>query len=201
MRQRVGLAQALLHDPDVLILDEPTIGLDPAQIREVRSLISELGKRHTILLSTHILSEVEQLCSRVIMIIEGRIWADLPIAEVASAAGAAGQVTVTVARPTVQTSKLLALVPGVHQVQLAVTGELSMATDGRDETRAAIAEAVVREGWGLLSMTTGRMDLESLFLSKLRQATEQSPAEVDPRVGAAGRGAPDLMGERSEVGR
>ncbi|MBZ5782484.1 AAA family ATPase, partial [Klebsiella aerogenes] len=70
-RQRVGLADALLHDPDLLILDEPTIGLDPNQIRQVRQLIKDLGKRHTILLSTHILSEVEMTCSRVLIINHG----------------------------------------------------------------------------------------------------------------------------------
>jgi ABC-2 type transport system ATP-binding protein len=173
-----------MHDPGVLILDEPTIGLDPAQVREVRALISELGRRHTILLSTHILSEVEQLCSRVIMIFDGRIWADLPIAEVA-AAGGAGQVTLSLARPTPQTTRVLAAVPGVRQAGLSVTGEVNLATDGRDETRAAVAEAVVREGWGLLSMTTGRMNLESLFLSKMRQAGQESTAEIEGQRSAA----------------
>src|SRR5205807_8323362 len=75
-RQRVGLADALVHDPDILILDEPTAGLDPIQIREVRTLIRELGDRHTILLSTHILSEVEAVCARVLIIAGGRIAVD-----------------------------------------------------------------------------------------------------------------------------
>jgi ABC-2 type transport system ATP-binding protein len=82
MRQRLGLAQALLHDPDVLILDEPTIGLDPAQIVEIRELITELGRERTVLLSTHILAEVEQICNRVILVIDGRIWADMSMAEI-----------------------------------------------------------------------------------------------------------------------
>ena len=75
-RQRVGLAEAMVHDPDILILDEPTAGLDPIQIREVRDLIRELGDRHTILLSTHIMSEVEAVCGRVIIIASGRIALD-----------------------------------------------------------------------------------------------------------------------------
>ena len=75
-RQRVGLAESMLHDPEILILDEPTAGLDPLQIREVRDLIRELGERHTILLSTHILSEVEAVCGRVIIIARGRIALD-----------------------------------------------------------------------------------------------------------------------------
>jgi ABC-2 type transport system ATP-binding protein len=82
-RQRVGMAQVLLHEPDVLIMDEPTAGLDPNQIREVRNTISRLGKDHTILLSTHILQEVQAMCSRVLFISEGRLRYDGPIEEFA----------------------------------------------------------------------------------------------------------------------
>ena len=100
MRQRVGLAQALLHDPDVLILDEPTIGLDPAQIVEIRQIIADVGRKRTVLLSTHILAEVEQICSRVIMIMDGRIYADLPMSHIKEGAT---QLTIQLAHPTEQT--------------------------------------------------------------------------------------------------
>jgi ABC-2 type transport system ATP-binding protein len=87
-RQRVGLAQALIHDPQVLILDEATTGLDPNQIIEIRNLISEVGAERTVMLSTHIMQEVEAICSRVIIIDHGHLVADGPLAEISALAGA-----------------------------------------------------------------------------------------------------------------
>jgi ABC-2 type transport system ATP-binding protein len=169
MRQRVGLAQALLHDPDVLILDEPTIGLDPAQILEVRELVSELGKRHTILLSTHILSEVEQICNRVIMIFNGRIWADMQLEEMMTGDEAA-ILNVRVAESSDDIEKVLSSVPGVIDVSPRRLKEFSITNDGRDETRILVAETVVNKGWGLLSMAGAKMNLETVFLNKMREA-------------------------------
>jgi ABC-2 type transport system ATP-binding protein len=169
MRQRVGLAQALIHDPDVLILDEPTIGLDPAQILEVRQLVSELGKRHTILLSTHILPEVEQICNRVIMIFNGRIWADMQLDEIMTGDEAA-VLNLRVAEPKDDTIQVLKALPGVNDVSQSRLFDFNLITDGRDTTRMLVAETVVNKGWGLLSMAGARMNLETVFLNKMREA-------------------------------
>jgi len=169
MRQRVGLAQALLHNPDVLILDEPTIGLDPRQVVEVRELIKGLGQHHTILLSTHILSEVEQLCDRVIMIINGRIWADMVMDDIVGAE-AARHVVLSLAEPTRDTVGVLSNLSGVGPVQQESENRFHVTYDGLDSTRTAIAATAVNAGWGLLDMTSRRRSLESIFLDKLREA-------------------------------
>jgi len=168
MRQRLGLAQALLHQPKVLILDEPTIGLDPAQIREVRQLIAELGKSHTILLSTHILSEVEQICNRVIMIFDGEIRADMPLAE--AIGGENGQmIRLKLAAAAANTPAVLAALPGVKRIEAVGTRQWEVVVDGRDETRLALAETAVTAGWGLLELTPFKTSLESTFLTKMQE--------------------------------
>lgn len=169
MRQRVGIAQTMLHEPDVLILDEPTIGLDPRQVVEVRELIKALGERHTILLSTHILSEVEQLCDRVIMIIDGRIWADMPLAEIVGSQ-AENNVLLRLAAPTRDTLSVLSNLAGVATVSEREDGAIQVTYDGRDGTRTAIASTAVNAGWGLLELTVARPTLEAVFLDKQRQA-------------------------------
>jgi ABC-2 type transport system ATP-binding protein len=177
MRQRVGLAQALLHEPDVLILDEPTIGLDPAQIREVRQLIIDLGKKHTILLSTHILTEVEQICNRVIMVINGRIWADMPLNQVMTSDTTA-RVTLRLAQPAADAAQQLCHLEGVYEVVQNGAHEFNAVVDGRDQTRMALASAAVNAGWGLLEMAVTKANLESIFLEKIREA-EMSHAPVN----------------------
>jgi ABC-2 type transport system ATP-binding protein len=167
MRQRVGLAQALLHDPDVLILDEPTIGLDPAQIVEIRQIIADLGRQRTILLSTHILAEVEQICSRAIIVIDGRIWADMPMQEIKAGGNV---VSVKLAQPAPDTVQLFSRVAGVTGIESVGANEFNLAVDGRDDTRTKIAETAVRYGWGLLEMTQARVSLENIFLDKLKEA-------------------------------
>jgi ABC-2 type transport system ATP-binding protein len=169
MRQRVGLAQALIHDPDVLILDEPTIGLDPAQILEVRQLVSDLGQRHTILLSTHILSEVEQICNRVIMIFNGRIWADMKLDEIMSSDEAA-VMHIKVAELGQDVEGILSALSGVGTVSQSRIKEFAITHDGRDTTRSLIAETVVKNGWGLLAMAEDKLNLETVFLNKMREA-------------------------------
>lgn len=168
MRQRVGLAQAMIHDPDVLILDEPTIGLDPRQVVEVRELIKELGKRHTILLSTHILSEVEQICDRVIMIINGRIWADMPLDELVGSEST--EITLALAQPGEEVAAELGALPGVIAVTAVGHDRFRIGYDGREDTRLALTETAVRAGWGLLEASPDRRTLESVFLDKLREA-------------------------------
>ncbi len=171
MRQRVGVAQALLHDPDVLILDEPTIGLDPAQIVEIRQLIADLGRERTVLLSTHILAEVEQICSRVIMIMNGRIQADLPMSQIKQSGS---QLTLQLAQPSPQADEILRAIEGVTAVSRSSLNQFLLSVDGRDETRTAVAETAVAQGWGLLELTPHRLSLETLFLEKLRAAQDAS---------------------------
>lgn len=182
MRQRVGLAQAMLHDPDVLVLDEPTIGLDPRQVVEVRELITQLGKRHTILLSTHILSEVEQICDRVIMVIDGQIWADMPMTQAIGTTGEKRMI-VKLAAPAGDTPTRLGQIKGVHTVEANPKNQFTLTIDGRDDTRAQIAETAVHAGWGLLDMAYQRTTLEAVFLEKIKEAeaarmTEETIAEA-----------------------
>lgn len=175
MRQRVGLAQAMIHNPEVLILDEPTIGLDPRQVVEVRELIKQLGERHTILLSTHILSEVEQLCDRVIMIINGHIWADMPLAEIVGQ-GAQKQLALELANPGADTLAHLETLAGIEAVAQGSDGRYRIAFDGQETTRLALAETAVNAGWGLLELSSERRTLESVFLDKLREAEAVRPS-------------------------
>jgi ABC-2 type transport system ATP-binding protein len=168
MRQRVGLAQALLHNPDVLILDEPTIGLDPSQIREVRDLITSLREKHTILLSTHILSEVEQICNRVIMIINGRVYADIPINQTETSDTAA-TVALTVGQADENTVSTLSGLPNVLNVTADGINQYKLTITDSEYTRQMIAAAAVRS-WGLVELTSARNSLETLFMDKLREA-------------------------------
>jgi ABC-2 type transport system ATP-binding protein len=194
MRQRVGLAQALLHDPDVLILDEPTIGLDPRQVVELREMIKVLGKRHTILLSTHILSEVEQVCDRVIMVIDGRIWADMPLADIVGERGEK-MMSVQLANPAADAIDLLRRIEGVNQVRQQANGELLLSFSGRDDTRTSVAELAVNSAWGLLELSVDQVSLESVFLDKLKEA-EASRTEI-----VESEAEEEQMSARSETGR
>ena len=167
-RQRVGLAQALMHNPDVLILDEPTAGLDPKQIIETRQLIKDLGGDHTVILSTHILPEVSQTCHRVVIINKGRVVAvDTPENLTSRLRGSETMfVQVDAAGADVKTT--LQAVPGVTQVAASemrgtVTSFEVNSETGRD-VRRDLAATIVRQGWGLLELRPLRMSLEEIFL-------------------------------------
>ncbi len=171
MRQRVGLAQALLHQPEVLILDEPTIGLDPAQIIEVRKMIKDLGRQRTVLLSTHILSEAQQVCDRVLIINKGRIVAgDTPENLQAQLAGA-DRLLVRAAAETGSLKELLEQQPGI--VRVTGTGEEGAVevdgTPGQD-VRPEVARAIVHAGLDLLEMRPVGVSLEDIFLQLTREA-------------------------------
>src|SRR5271154_3918088 len=122
-RQRVGLADAMVHDPDLLILDEPTIGLDPNQIRSVRDLIKDLGKHHTILLSTHILSEVELTCSRVLVIHRGRIEASDTPANLTKLVRGGGSIVLEVKAPAAEVIAQIEALPDIEDVEILLPGE------------------------------------------------------------------------------
>jgi ABC-2 type transport system ATP-binding protein len=178
-RQRVGLAQALLHNPDVLILDEPTAGLDPKQIIETRRLIKELAGNHTIILSTHILPEVSQTCQRVVIINRGRVVAvDTPENLTARLRGSE-TMYVQVDAGGADIAAALSLLPGVTRVAIAdthgpVTGLEVDSESGRD-IRRELASAIVTRGWGLLELRPMRMSLEEIFLSLTTEESAAAP--------------------------
>ncbi len=175
-RQRVGLAQALIHDPPVLILDEPTVGLDPKQIIEIRELIKGLAGSHTLILSTHILSEATALCDRVVIIDRGHIVAEDTPAQLSSRMRQSEKLSLTVKHPSDDWHERLSTIPGVLQVVQGATLETCIIECelGRD-LREDIAQFVVGQGIGLLEMKHLSLSLEEVFL-KLTQQDEQPTA-------------------------
>ena len=174
-RQRVGLADALLHDPDLLILDEPTIGLDPNQIRQVRQLIKDLGKRHTILLSTHILSEVEMTCSRVLIINRGQIAASDTPENLASRVRTAGGVRAELRADAGALEKALAEVPGVRKAEIEALEDgwhaCVLRTDASSDPRESVARLAADRGWPLRELGREQINLEHVF-AEITQAGE-----------------------------
>jgi ABC-2 type transport system ATP-binding protein len=178
-RQRVGLAQAIIHNPEVLILDEPTAGLDPKQIIETRQLIRSLAGDHTVILSTHILPEVAQTCQRVVIINKGKVVAvDTPENLTARLKGAES-LYVQIDSAGVDARPVLEVVPGVTRVTPAdhrdgVAGYEVESARGQD-VRRELARAIVAKGWGLLELRPVRMSLEEIFL---HLTTEEAPQEA-----------------------
>jgi ABC-2 type transport system ATP-binding protein len=166
-RQRVGLADSLLHDPQLLILDEPTIGLDPNQIRHTRSLIKELGQRHTIFLSSHILSEVEMVCQRVLIIDRGRIVASDATANLVGLVKGNPHVVLEVQGPPDQVSARLSEVRGVVRVVCAPVGGWQQATcecaKGLD-LRVDLAAVAAANRWTLRELRMEKRHLEDFFV-------------------------------------
>ena len=166
-RQRVGLATAILHNPRILVLDEPTVGLDPRQIISIRELIRELGKEHTLLLSTHILPEVELLCDRVVIIDRGRIVAEgTPQSLRESWIGAPGvRLTLKDDSPAGNAAEALAQIPGVTAVRPAGGGTYSLECERGSDPREEVFRAAVERGWVLLELARERgATLEDIFV-------------------------------------
>jgi len=183
-RQRVGLAQALVHDPDVLILDEPTIGLDPRQIIEVRELIKGLAGQHTILLSTHILPEVEQVCSRVLIIHKGKLVAEDTPESLGTRLRSVERIGLQVSGDGAALAQALAAVPGVQEVKTVTNGRYEISATPGQDIRAQLAATVVRGGWGLLELARVGMSLEEIFLELTQEessaAQESSNEPMNP---------------------
>ncbi len=164
-RQRVGIAQALVHDPQVLILDEPTIGLDPVQVREVRQLIKGMEGERTILLSTHILPEVSMTCQRVLIIHKGRIIAEDTPEGLSRHLQQSERILVRLARPPSQPLTALGQLDGVVRVEHVGNNLFVLeAPPGRD-IREQVAESVIKKGWGLLELRRDEMTLEDIFVN------------------------------------
>jgi ABC-2 type transport system ATP-binding protein len=167
-RQRVGLAGALLHDPEVLILDEPTVGLDPTQIIEIRELIKSFGSEKAVLLSSHILPEVEATCQRVLIFNEGHLVGQGTPAELAAQARGSEFVDLAVRGPRDQVARALAAVPGV--VECVAAGQESgvprfrVRCEAGTDPREELAAIVSRAGWGLLELHAERLSLEDVFI-------------------------------------
>ena len=176
-RQRLGLALAVLHEPEVLVLDEPTVSIDPVQVVDARDLLRRLGEEHTVLLSTHQLAEASSLCERVVILHEGALVAEGHPDEIAERLHGAQRVSVEARGPAEQTGAVLAAVPGVSAV-----GASTLVEDGvyafevtaalRADVREAIARALSDDGIGLRGLARSSVDLEEVFLQLTRGEPE-----------------------------
>jgi ABC-2 type transport system ATP-binding protein len=168
MRQRVGLAQALLHKPEVLILDEPTIGLDPAQVVEVRSVIRDIGKERTVLLSTHILTEVQQLCDRVLIINKGRIVAEDSPENLQARLVGAERAILRVRGDVEELEPAIKKIKGIQNIKVRHDGAMEIQFAPGAEVRPEVARIVITSGFDLLELSPVGLSLEEIFLELTR---------------------------------
>jgi ABC-2 type transport system ATP-binding protein len=176
-QQRVGLADALMHEPDLVILDEPTIGLDPNQIRAVRQLIKDLGQKHTVLLSTHILPEVEMTCNRVLILHQGRILAADTPANLQHLMSEGGQVIAEIAAPEAELKACWDQVPEVEHFDLApAEGDYircALSARAGVDLRPQVFSLVCERGWKLRELTHSQHSLEDIFVRVTRADREE----------------------------
>ena len=191
-RQRVALAHALMANPEILILDEPTSGLDPNQVEDVRNIIREIGKTRTVIVSTHILSEVETICSRAIIISGGKLVADSPIDELKQRFGNELAIKILVANTNFESlSVAVKAIPEVQDVTLcknqeaenAGNIEVLISVKGQSELRPQIAKVVVQNNWDLLELSVQKNTLEDVF--HVLTSTENSEENKNSNVSEA----------------
>jgi ABC-2 type transport system ATP-binding protein len=176
-RQRVGLAETLIHDPELLILDEPTIGLDPNQIRQVRGLIADLARRHTILLSTHILPEVEVTCRRVVIIHRGKIVASDTTENLMRLTQGGARVVAEIGGPRDEVAAGLRELPGVREAACSGADpwpRYDIVCDDGADVRPSVFGLAARRGWALRELTLERKSLEDVFVA-LTRTEEAAP--------------------------
>jgi len=177
-RQRVGLAAAILHRPPVLVLDEPTVGLDPKQIIAIRELVRELGESRTLMLSTHILPEVEQLCHRVLIIDRGRIVAEGTPRELGERFQGQVRLFVTIKDNPAEAAQVLAGIPGVERVEASTTaGRLELFCQPGSDLREEVFRAAVERSWVLLELAERKASLEDVFV-RLTSDTSESDSQA-----------------------
>lgn len=172
-RQRVGLAQAIVSRPEVLILDEPTVGLDPKQVAEVRNLLHELKGQHTIILSTHILSEVEASCEKVVIINHGKIVIQDMLSSIYQKFSDEFLVNLKIKRPSTAFNEGLVKLTGVHELQEKPGVGLQLKVEGSDQALEEISKYVVDKGAGLLSFEPHQKKLEDIFIELTGEQFEQ----------------------------
>jgi ABC-2 type transport system ATP-binding protein len=176
-RQRVGLADALIHEPDLIILDEPTIGLDPHQIRSVRQLIKSLAGRHTVLISTHILPEAEMMCNRMVIMYDGKILAADSPENLQRLMAGNSQIVVEIAAPAAELREVLSLMQGVESVDVSATdGEFqrcALTPHNGYDLRPAIFALALQRGWVVRELTRTRHSLEDIYVQITKPDEEE----------------------------
>ncbi len=178
MRQRIGLAQALLHQPEVLILDEPTIGLDPKQVVMFREMIRSIGKDRTVLLSTHILPEVQQLCNRVLIINKGHIVTEDTPEQLQARLTGAQRVIVRVRGEVSDILPEIKALPGILNITSKTDNSFEFETYPGQDARPQVARAVINAGLDLLELQPVSLSLEDIFLQLTRDETQPVPYET-----------------------
>lgn len=181
-QQRVGLAQSMIHDPEILILDEPTIGLDPIQIIEIRKLIQELASSHTIILSSHILPEITQICKRVVILNEGEIAAVDSLEGLTSSLNKSERFILKVRNPQSDIQDKLSALDKVISIKAEKDNEFLIECEMNSETQDQVARMALENSWGIEELKLISMTLEEIFLHLTLE--ENEPSEVNNGVGA-----------------
>ena len=178
-RQRVGIAQALVGNPQVIIFDEPTVGLDPKQIIEIRNLIRNLGKDHTVILSTHILQEVQAVCDRIVIINKGKIVANEKTAEISRAVQGAGKLSVKICGPEKEVLSALRAISGVQSANVLGAQDSDSITyfvesERGLDIRKVLFRTVASKGWAIIGMEAMGINLEDIFLSVVEEPSDNT---------------------------